>query len=1074
MIKFRTPSGNVPKGRRGMSLIISLAFIVILSFLIVAFFSSTMLEQSSSTSFPAQTYRQLLVDATIGHATALLAGNIPSPNYNPVAPALNSNLKNWWINPGRLTIQQGTASPIHTPLYSTPVPGQSAGEANLNALFTTWDGQQIHPIEPGGFPLNVAWVEVLRDPLRPRQSIRGQPNYNPVVGRYAFWIDSDTNRINFQTALGVDRHRFPLLGGNYDPSAGNFYPKGRYSEASTEWYVTGDMAPGLPTTIGFDGLAGAGDLDFETLYWNNMHQRTSTPDAASKYVPWLSKSSIKAFLSPDKSGEFWENNRFNITHHSTSPEFNVFGKPRMATQWFRGNLPQQELIQSFQLPFSADMLSMIGARNGDADRVTGFIQGASTLAWTKAQNRAYHTALGAYLQYPVPGLGQSFLDKWGQSASNPVDALAEVDQYSYNLQTAVATTFDRVSVTYDGTAGPVTFNGLFFTRLAGLRNLSDWAAATPAVNYMANSLFPGIYSGRGIGRHINAPTPVEIALRVTPRRQSADAPNVLHLEFALDVDFFLPEGFQNKSSSEDWAFDLPVYRASYMEFQINGQPVQARLRHTGSIDDIEANPPSTQYLFSANASEPYTVIKGGEILSARTSQTGEYAFTGDVLATPNVFFAHRLNLRSDKKENLYAFAPGDTVTITDIRVRIVTIFPRDGREIIMTIPAAGRPGGNVTGLTPAATIDEALVRLPDIEITSLIPGFPAEVQSAELSDPRLNHRAAAWQPSSGESLGAPNPSFLAQTDRSKLTAVSPASRPGLPRDNYYPQAFWYPFASSGFIFSLPTGQQRGLAWQTVNLSETQAEAGSMPPDYLLADLILPTAPDFTKQHASYGKININSRIYPEDFGQNIDRGRRVLASSVSNLRYDSTSSSGGTPINAEAFAQWMTNNEPAAGFPFAGRVLENPNLTLENSSEHARQLLRANVLGLFTTQSNTFTVHGLVETVDDNNGTLRSRSRHAFQAVIERQIFPGRDGIRGNGQTDSSGIWTKVAGAFLDRPASPGDTFDAVDGPDPVDLPLPATEFTDETASSTLLEDSFNPVLPYYIYEVLQVTPMDR
>ncbi len=727
------------------------------------------------------------------------------------------------------------------------------------------------------------------------------------------------------------------------------------------------------------------------------------------------------------------------------------------------------------------MLSHIATREGDAANIEEFGQGAPSTEWTRHQNDAYQKALGAYLQYPVPGLGSSFRDKWAADGASNEDVLAEIDQFAYNLQTAAAATFQPVTADYDGQkkAGNA-FNGRSFLQVGGLRAFSAWANETPSGNRVARALFPGVYSGRGIGRHINAPTPVEIALRVTPRRQSEESPSILHLEFRVEVDFLVPEGFQNKTAGTDWGVDLPVFRVSYLECKVNGELFRAKLDPARNHEQVEANPTRTEYLFSANPGPdgenpaPYTLIRGGEIITAATPQGGAYAFEGGDLATPNTFFAHKDNLEPKSKSALMDFTLGESISITDIQIRMVTMFPRAPGEVVFVIPSAGRPGTSVTGMTTASEIEDALITLPNVSLDSAVPGIPAAVSSSELSDPRLAHRADAWVPAAFESLGVENPSFLAQVDRSKLSYPNPASV----GDSYYPVGFRYPYASPGFIFSLPTGQQRGLAWQTVDLAEKQSAASGMPPDYLLADLILPTAPDFVKQHASSGKININTRIYPKTFGSALDRGRQVLISAVSGIRYNSTSTAGGLPINAESFADWLVSEEPDDGFPFYGRVLENPALDVITGSEHSSQLLRAKIMGLFTTQSNTFTVYGLVESIDDIDGVLRPTGRQLFQAVIERQIFPGRDGIRGNGRTDETGNWIEIAGVWKtsgsERPAAPGDAFDTVDGPDSVDLPLPPSQFRDATSASTLLEDSFNPVLPYYTYELLQVTPLDR
>jgi hypothetical protein len=1105
---------------QGAALLITLTLLVLMTIIVVAFFAGVSTDRLSVVSSETLVKQRLLVDNAVAHATSILAENIPSPNYNPVDPAENPSFTNWWVNPGRLTTQRNTEAPQVVNLYSTPVQGQSAGVVNLNQRLFDEAGEAFYPVEPSGAELNVSWVEVLQNPLLPRQSNRSLPNYNPVVGRYAFWMDPETNKINFNTALGIATQSPAMTTtgpATHDSRTGSFWPIGnvtagrltkQWPEWNPWWVQEKPFSLGLPSTVGFSGLANSNQLNAPQIFWNHAFRLWNRMDSgssgiepfdAARYQPLLTPRSVKSLVADSANADaFWNENRFMVTSRSWSPEFNVFGKPRFMHYFARrGPRDWSKKQVEYQMPVREEMLPFIASRSGykasTAASGAGFVgfpgTGTESNAWMVRYYQAYQRALGAYLQYPWPGIGTSFLDKWQQGGFTTADALAEIDQFAWNTQFAAAGTFEGINPDYQGNnnvrAKPG--QGRDYEVLGGdiYKDFDFWGTPT---TLMRNALPKGMYSNRGIGPAAPLPFLNEVGLQVTPRQQSATELNTLHLEFCLRTEFFVPTGH----AFGTWKMDIPNYRVSYLEYTVqkNGGaeiPIVARLNQgnvnatpaemeAGVTNKLRSDTLNSHYFVFTNATSGHNVqyaLGAGQVAEVRTLQSPNYVegWNRDPEGNSAVYFAHQNNLSPGTISNLLAFQAGDNVRISNIRLRLVfcNTWSSANPFYYRVIPNRGRPGVETPGLTPATTIEEALITLPDVVMSDIQPSEASAVNSVEISDPRLYGSGTAWMPSSdpsGNSLGALNPEFLAAADTSKL-----AWHNGTPEsDNWYPQPVNYPFVSTGFLFNLPTGMQRGVPWSTIDLSETLTTAAGMPPDYLLLDLFAMST-DYSQMHATNGKINLNTRVYPEAFGQNLDRGQRILASAVQGIQVN------GTPINAEAFAQWLVNNEPASGYAFRGQFMEAPQLDMGQTTEYAKQLLRSRISDLFTTQSNTYTIHGVIETVSDMNGTLTPISRRPFQAIVEREIFPGRDGIKGNGHVDPDGNWSRIGDARTigggdlgnARLASPGDPLDVIDGPDLVTLPMPGDSTRNETSPSTLLEDSYNPALPYFRYRTLSM-----
>src|SRR5205807_1783403 len=107
---------------------------------------------------------------------------------------------NWVTQPGLLTtIARHTLTNSDTirqiPLSSNPDPAytSTADDANVNPPLLNGAASVLTATSQD---MRVAWVPLLRDPTIAASST------NQIVGRYGFWIDDESTKININTAYG--------------------------------------------------------------------------------------------------------------------------------------------------------------------------------------------------------------------------------------------------------------------------------------------------------------------------------------------------------------------------------------------------------------------------------------------------------------------------------------------------------------------------------------------------------------------------------------------------------------------------------------------------------------------------------------------------------------------------------------------------------------------------------------------------------------------------------------------------------------------------------------------------------
>jgi hypothetical protein len=262
--------------RLGSALVMTLVIIVLITVVTVGYLASVMLETRTATSTLDQEKAYGFAMVGVHQAIAKVRAGLgpwddPYKNFATNVPPFY-----WSFSPGRITRwQYSSLASSNVALFSE---SSTTNLVNLNRPLS--DGS--YPIIGGASPpdVSVKWVNL---PAHPSQAFGSN---NPIVGRYAFWVDSESAKINLNTADGTAK------------------------------YQTNSLGIGSPTEVSLQVLPQIG-----------------VPEATN--IVQIARSSN--FQSPREilraagvAPAAFTNNLFSITAYSRSPELNVFGQPKMA------------------------------------------------------------------------------------------------------------------------------------------------------------------------------------------------------------------------------------------------------------------------------------------------------------------------------------------------------------------------------------------------------------------------------------------------------------------------------------------------------------------------------------------------------------------------------------------------------------------------------------------------------------------------------------------------------------------------------------------------------------------------
>lgn len=292
--------------KQGAALVITLAFVVMITILVVALMENMRMDRPAASSYfermRANEYAQAGVERVIATLGQFTSG---TTSY-------------WTSQPGQLVVSTTagalqTAVPLHS--GSVSVATNSGGHLNLPTL----RDPSSNLIVNGTNSMPVQWIQVLKDGTPDRVLQRdpasassgyswvANPSFsptasNPISGRYAYWADDESSKINYNTAWGRKT-------GNTNPV-------------------------GSPTQIDLTALTGLGDTQITGSMADKIHSYITndpgynsltrgffnTPDDIRQVDAITSGLGVATALEPYKS---------SVTHYNHDPNTNFFNQPRI-------------------------------------------------------------------------------------------------------------------------------------------------------------------------------------------------------------------------------------------------------------------------------------------------------------------------------------------------------------------------------------------------------------------------------------------------------------------------------------------------------------------------------------------------------------------------------------------------------------------------------------------------------------------------------------------------------------------------------------------------------------------------
>lgn len=1151
-------------GPEGFALIGTLVMIVIVTILLVGFAVSMRTERMASAAMAGNERAKIITQNAIEHATALLDNNIPQP----VPPGQAPKPQNWMINPGLLTKFSGPDGSAVTQIPLSSNSGLAAPTTdfvNLNAK--TFSGD--YPIIPTGQALPASWVYVLQDPSQPASAT------NPIVGRYAFWMDDESAKINLNMAYGkppaakidlskvnplqqvtdlslygttdTDPDTDPHAAAPDDPTGGdpNYHTKGDNVDPTVEnspppKIVASQMANAVgtyprpryfplwhPSAINLDVLGSS--LDRNALADWIYNDKTTTSQynktvGAPLYRLLSSTDQLKQFVTANPEA-FYQQNKIFLTTSSRDPEFNVFGKSRIFLERRfpdMGNPPY--LNRDFDRPFpnqpiffqndydAAGPTYFHGYENIDLKNAHGIQHVADSISDLLDRN-------------DWPGMPQmSFVDKWNGGTTGRLEA----DQVAWNIAMMgqyAAGGYDRIL----GGSGRDT------GWMEGMEPISNWmlryvdpSDAAGTTNWPAKQVRKGKLSQKAIVPYLPRPLLNEIAFTITaepPDAPAAGQPNPIgypptynasqpyRLKVTAQLEFYLPKKVPLVHIKGQYAQKFVLTHLDYIATGTdqNGQPVTASQTANGySVGNGVGRLNATLQSETAGATlavrpGSYKVVASDLPNPPPKAPNARHFYIRNDLAGAST---NGTNLSESTTAGTKTTAPTffqGTVTISG-HLRAV-IYTQNSTAVLQLIPVWDNADGSPAMAAPGGASDRVPFNFK-IDLAALgtyIQNGQSITRSIQIADARLGGLANQWTMTQandgdldGDSLRAENPA-----------TTEAASTLNADEEAYFDsQNYFYsesPRGSIGMLASIPTGMQRGLIGETLKFQPSGVT--TEVPDWVLLDLLCPSMWPNTYLNSTLGKVNINATIYP-----NLGVQRWVPLQAVfQNMRPDTTVTGGTTSLNAgdaSTVVQNILNHTLATGghdfgaqnrYDYIGELCEIAGVADTGATNWDKEALIRNLANILTTKSNTFCVWGAAQAVkkkpgNTNYGSFESgdivTGEKRFRAIVDRYVWPGRDGVPGNGHTTSGGSYDSLASPPTDptarlpwdAPAVPGATpaagavWAVIDGSDgPTYTTTSGASFgqwaavQDHTSPSTLMKNADNPVRALMKYRVISL-----
>ena len=273
---------------QGMSLLIVLAFIVIISVLVVGFSESMRLLRPSAASHLERARANQFAWSGVERVIATLNQQTADTN------------KNWVSQPGQLvTGNLGTILTNVVPLHS----GMAVSSANpvfappnLNVVTYRDPASHLLTEKPdatgtNAIPMQVAWIYVRQSGAMDTNSSPTVSTNDPIVGRYAYWTDDESSKINYNMAWG---------------RSGN------------------TNAPGHPTRIELSALT-----NFSQSYADTLHNFVTRTNSANTPFNFFNTPLDARRVGDPGVAAALKDNKFDVTHFNSDPNTTFFNEPRI-------------------------------------------------------------------------------------------------------------------------------------------------------------------------------------------------------------------------------------------------------------------------------------------------------------------------------------------------------------------------------------------------------------------------------------------------------------------------------------------------------------------------------------------------------------------------------------------------------------------------------------------------------------------------------------------------------------------------------------------------------------------------
>ncbi len=210
--------------RSGFALTLTLILVTLTAIVVVAFLTTTSTERATAAAYGRLERAREMAEAGADAAIARLITEMKYRPYHAIGYR-SVNVGSFGTQMVPVITGPRTTTPATTATYNTAPtddddvylvsvtssgPGGVLGSSAPTGL-TTINSVDLNAnnvaFEPKGWigspttattpvPFRVPWIDVLADPTKTLQPDPGQPNYNPVIGRYGYWIEDETSKLD--------------------------------------------------------------------------------------------------------------------------------------------------------------------------------------------------------------------------------------------------------------------------------------------------------------------------------------------------------------------------------------------------------------------------------------------------------------------------------------------------------------------------------------------------------------------------------------------------------------------------------------------------------------------------------------------------------------------------------------------------------------------------------------------------------------------------------------------------------------------------------------------------------------